>query len=113
MLNIIQKEIPKGKRVYLENKSMSTIGNVIECSKIMKKNNFKTAIIIAQQLHARRVKETFKILEKNNFKIYIIKAQSNYGGGSQRRLNNFINLLLWDTISSILFKLRILKPISK
>ena len=69
---------------------------------------WKTAIIVTQQLHARRVRETFKKLQ-NKFDFYIIKAESKYGGGSQRRLNNFFSFLLWDTTALILLKLVLLK----
>ena len=104
MARIISQKVPK-TRLFLETKSHRTPGNAKECLKVMKKQHWTTAVLVAQQWHARRVKATFKKMWRGkHIKIYIAKAHSPYGGGSQRRLDSFWRFFVWDTVSFFVSK---------
>lgn len=68
----------------------------------------RDVIIVAQQWHARRVRATFKKrwASRPDIMIRVITARSNYGGGSQRRLDHFWSFLFWDTCAFIISKLK-------
>ena len=103
MAEVINGQIPLDN-LYIENKSTSTVQNADYTLRVMKEKKWKTAIIVSQQLHARRARATFRKQWKNNeIKLYVIKAKSPYGGGSQKRLNHFCRFLLWEIYSFIAF----------
>ncbi|MDP2812488.1 MAG: YdcF family protein [bacterium] len=75
----------------------------------MRRNNWDSVIIVAHPIHALRVQKTFKKLWKKQgiWKIRVVSAPSPYGGGSQRRWQNFYSFLIWDRLIAMpLFKLR-------
>ena len=64
-------------------------------------------IIVAQQWHARRVRATFrKRWSGSGIDIRVVKAWSDYGGGSQRRLDHFCSFFLWDTLAFFISRLK-------
>ena len=63
-------------------------------------------IVVAQQLHARRVKLSFQKVLGPAYRIYMVKTQSKYGGSSKWFMGTFWRFLLWDTLSLALFKVR-------
>ncbi len=63
-------------------------------------------IVVAQQLHARRVKLAFRKVLGPDFRISVVKAPSPYGGSSKWFLNTFWAFLIWDTLSLAYFKVR-------
>lgn len=75
---------------------------------IAEKNRWQRVIVVAQQLHARRVKATFaKRWEGSNIKIAVVKSWGDYTQNySQRRLRSFWNFLVWDSLSFLLGKLK-------
>lgn len=83
--------------------------NADECLKIMQENGWKSAIIVAQQWHARRVRATFKKRwAKSGIRFYIIKAHSNYFKemNSQKRFESFWKFALWDTLAFVVSKIK-------
>ncbi len=67
----------------------------------------KSVIIVAQQWHARRVRATFKKRwAGSGIEIRVVKAWSNYGGGSQKRLDHFWSFFLWDSLAFVVSKLK-------
>ncbi|MDP2683899.1 MAG: YdcF family protein [bacterium] len=95
------------ENIYLEQDSYRTYLNADYTFPIVQEAKWKKVIIIAQQWHARRVLATFKKRWKDQgIKIYIVKAWSDYGGGSQKRLNYFFTFLLWDTLSFFVSKIK-------
>jgi len=64
-------------------------------------------IIVAQQRHARRVLATFKKRWQGiGIDIYNVKAWSDYGGGSQSRLDHFFTFAARDILAFIVSKLK-------
>lgn len=67
----------------------------------------KTVIVVAQQWHARRVRAAFKKRWRGRgIDVRVVRAWSDYGGGSQRRLDHFWSFLAWDTLAFIISKLK-------
>lgn len=67
----------------------------------------KSVIIVAQQWHARRVRATFKKRWRGmGIDVRVVRAWSDYGGGSQRRLDHFWSFFLWDTLAFFVSKLK-------
>lgn len=96
--------LPKGICI-IRNSSYNTRLNALEAKGFVDSYNVKSMIIVAQQLHARRVWLTFrKVFPKQ--KIYIRKAYSDYGGSSKWPLNSFCTFLLWEILSTVYFWLR-------
>lgn len=101
-------------QTFLETKSTRTYGNADNTLAIMKEHNWKTAIIVAQQWHARRVRATFwwrwnkqhKFFWRKKcegpYRIAVVKARSSYSGdNSQSRLHSFWKFAVWDTLTFI------------
>lgn len=106
MADIIADNIPE-TNLFLEKKSFRTYLNADYTLLILKQNGWKTAIIVAQQWHARRVRVTFrKRWQGSGIKFFVVKAQSPYGGGSQKRLNHFWSFVLWDIYAFIVSKIK-------
>lgn len=94
-------------RVFLEIQGYRTYLNADFTLSILQAHELESAIIVAQQWHARRVRATFKKRwTGTGIKIYVIKAHSEYGGGSQSRLDHFISFFLWDTLAFIVSKFK-------
>jgi hypothetical protein len=73
----------------------------------MLKPNEKTVIVVAQQWHARRVRAAFnKRWAGSGIDIRVVKAWSDYGGGSQKRLDHFWSFFLWDSLAFVISKLK-------
>jgi uncharacterized SAM-binding protein YcdF (DUF218 family) len=95
------------EKLFLEQKSFRTFLNADYTLPIVQEEGWERVIIVAQQWHARRVKATFKKRwAGTGIKIYIVKAWSDYGGGSQSRLNHFFTFALWDTLAFVISKIK-------
>jgi uncharacterized SAM-binding protein YcdF (DUF218 family) len=112
MDDIISKEVSKPK-IILEEKSYRTYMNADYTLRILKEKGWKSAIIVAQQWHARRVRATFrKRWIKSGIHFAVIKARSKYRSGpknesnSQKRLKHFLLFVFWDNLAFIISKLR-------
>ncbi|MCD4760914.1 YdcF family protein [bacterium] len=106
MCRIVSRRVPSN-RIIIENKSLRTWENADLALPIMKQHGWNTAIVVAQQWHARRVRATLKKRwSSQKIKFVIIKAPSSYGGGSQRRLDSFWRFAIWDTLAFILSKFK-------
>lgn len=107
MKQVIQNKVPT-ERIFLDRgPSYRTYGNADNSLIEMKKHAWTSAIVVAQQLHARRVKSTFqKSWVGSKLSFYVIKARSKYGGGSTLRLKTFWNFLVWDSLAFIYSKFR-------
>ena len=104
---LLERGIPR-QAIILEEESTRTFLNaqntlqVIE--RLLRKGPVKDprVVVVAQPWHARRVKRTFqRIWRESGIRIHIIKAPSEYGGGSQKRLDSFWKFLVWDTLAFI------------
>lgn len=85
---------------FLETKNTRTWMNADNTLKIMKTHNWTSAVIVAQQWHARRVRATFRKRWGKGYNIYVIKARSAYtGDNSQKRLKSFWRFAFWDTLA--------------
>lgn len=102
----IRNSVPK-EAIILEEKSWRTYLNADNVLPILQELHLKQVIIVAQQWHARRVAATFKKRwAYTGIEFAVVKAWSEYGGGSQRRLNNFFYFFVWDTLAFIISKLK-------
>ena len=96
MYNLIGSGVPR-ENIILEKESNRTYLNADLSLPIVESQGWKTVVIVAQQWHARRVKATFrKRWAGHGIQIFVVKARSNYGGGSQRRLDHFLRFVAWD-----------------
>jgi uncharacterized SAM-binding protein YcdF (DUF218 family) len=105
MAEVIKKNVPS-ERLIIENKSLKTYGNAKESLTIMRKHGWKTAVVVAQQWHARRVKATLRKMWGSDIKFCVVKAHSPYGGNSGLVMRNFLFFLIYDTLSFIFFKIK-------
>lgn len=107
MHGLVVRQIQDASRVFLETQANRTYLNADLTLPFLQDHVWKSAIIAAQQWHARRVRATFKKRwAGTGIKIYVIKAHSDYGGGSQSRLDHFISFFLWDTLAFIISKFK-------
>lgn len=92
----------------LELTANRTYLNADAARSIAKKNKWRRVIVVAQQLHARRVKATFaKRWAGSDIEVAVVKAWGQYTQNcSQRRLRSFWNFLMWDSLSFLLGKLK-------
>lgn len=93
----------------LEIISNRTYLNADYSKELMRRHGWKYAIIVAQQLHARRVRATFaKRWQGNDLKFSVVKASSFYGKGtnSQKRFDHFLYFACWDTLAFIISKFK-------
>jgi len=98
---------PDEDHLLLEEKSFRTYLNADYSLPIVRRHQWTKVIIVAQQWHARRVLATFKKRWRNQgIDIYIVKAWSDYGGGSQSRLDYFLTFAAWDTLAFVISKLK-------
>ena len=98
-----------GRVVVLEEGSHSTRLNAEELKRIMDERGWKTAVVVAQQLHVKRVRATFRRLmpASEGYKIYVVAAWSLYGGSSKWIFCNFWTFCLWDrVIAWTIFRLK-------
>lgn len=101
-----QTAVPQ-KDVILETTSRYTYGNADNVLFILQKNNCQHVAVVAQQWYARRVVATFKKRwADSGIEFAVVKAWSDYGGGSQLRLEIFFFFLLWDTLAFIVSKIK-------
>jgi uncharacterized SAM-binding protein YcdF (DUF218 family) len=104
---LIARQVLDPEKVFLETQSKQTYLNADLTLQILQEHGWHSAIIVAQQWHARRVRATFKKRWANTgIKIYVIKAPSEYGSGSQKQLDHFITFCLWDTLAFVASKLK-------
>ena len=89
---------------FFEERSHTTRMNALEIERIMTERGWKSAIVVAQQLHARRVR--WALRKASDKKLYVVKAWSRYGDSSKWFMNYFLTFLAWDTASLLYFKLR-------
>ena len=94
--------------IVVADESYNTYKNALELRDTLEDLEVKsgTLIVVAQQLHAERVKLTFQKVLGPAFTIYIVKAECRYGGSSKWFLNSPRAFLFWDTLSLVYFKLR-------
>jgi len=90
----------------LEGNSFNTRENALAFARLAEQHGWQSVILVAQQLHARRVYLAFRKVLGPDFPIHVIKAHSIYGGSSKWFLNSFWAFLLWDTLSLAYFKVR-------
>ena len=106
LCDIVAWHVP-WENIWLEQESSRTYLNADYSLKIIQEQKWSKVIIIAQQWHARRVRATFKKRwAGQGIEFHVVKAWSNYGGGSQRRLNHFFTFVLWDTLAFIVSKFK-------
>ncbi len=106
MRDHIQGRVPSDKLV-LELNAYRTYMNADNTLAIMKDQGWKSAIVVAQQWHARRVLATFhRRWQGSGCQIYVTKAWSEYGGGSQSRLDSFWTFAAWDTLAFVISKVK-------
>lgn len=102
MADILKDKIPEDK-LFLDTESWGTNGNADQSLKIMLQHGWTSAIVVAQQWHARRVRATLRKMWPSCMKFSVIKARSEYGGNYGRIADNFIFFSLYDTLAFIWF----------
>lgn len=97
---------PRGN-MFLETESIRTWQNADYTLAIMRQHHWHTAVIVAQQWQARRVRATFRRRWQGSGRRFVVtKAWSPYSGSSQKRLNSFWRFLLWDTAAWLVSRFR-------
>lgn len=87
------------ERCFLERGSTFTFENADFSLPILLEHGWKTAVVVTQQLTARRVRAIYRRRwEGSGTKFFVVKARSNYGGNSQWRWNHFLLALGWDLL---------------
>jgi uncharacterized SAM-binding protein YcdF (DUF218 family) len=105
MADILKDKVPEDK-LFLEIESIGTNGNVDQSLKIMRKHGWASAIVVAQQWHARRVRATLKKMWPHYIKFSVIKARSKYGGNYGLIADNFMFFSVYDTLAFFWFRLK-------
>ncbi|MFH1145599.1 MAG: ElyC/SanA/YdcF family protein [bacterium] len=102
MMNVVIKSMPRAY-LFLEQDSCCTWTNVTNTVKAMEENHWKTAIVVANKLHSGVVWKRYQEhLKGKDIQIWMVKVEGQYGGGTQRRLNNRYLFALWNIISLLL-----------
>ncbi len=86
--------------VVLEKESHDTQGNIVALKRIMDERGWKSAVVVAQQLHMARVRAVCEELfpAKDGDDIRVVSAWSEYGGSSKWIFKSFWTFLLWDRV---------------
>src|SRR5713226_9282827 len=80
MASSISGSVPR-PNLLLETKSRSTVGNADNSLRILADHGWRTAIVVSQQWHARRVRAVFRKRWKGGgIELAVVKARSPYGG---------------------------------
>lgn len=96
------------RRTFIETLSDRTYKNADAALRIFHKSGVRRIVVVAQQLHARRVRATFRRrLAGSGIEIAVVKAWGAYTQNcSQRRLRSFWSFFAWDTLSFALGKIK-------
>jgi len=108
MAEVICQRMPP-ENLFVESKSLRTYGNACCSLEIMQKYNWQTAIVVAQQWHARRVKATLKkTWAGRGVSFSVVKARSSYGDNFSpwHVADNFLFFCIYDTLAFAYFKLK-------
>ena len=106
MANSISGKVPRPK-ILLETESKNTVGNADNSLRILVEHGWRTAIVVCQQWHARRVRAVFrKRWNGGGIEFVVAKARSPYGGPSQAAAMSFPSVVLWDTLGFVIAKLK-------
>ncbi len=105
MAQVISGKVPP-ENLFLEKKSWRTFQNADSSLPILEEHGWKSAIIIAQQWHSRRARQTFRKRWDKKVKLYIIKSHSAYGDSSMKRLSHPLIFWVWDAIAFVYSYLR-------
>jgi len=105
MADILRGRIPEDK-LFLDIESLGTNGNAVQSLKIMQKHGWANVVVVAQQWHARRVRETLKKMWPRHKKFSVIKARSEYGGNHGKIADNFLFFCVYDTLAFLWFWLK-------
>lgn len=98
MALVVGNRIPRGN-LLLETESRNTIENARLALPILQAKGWTSAIAVAQQWHARRVRAILrKTWGETGIRVFVVKARSDYGGGSQLRLAHFLAFFVWDAV---------------
>jgi uncharacterized SAM-binding protein YcdF (DUF218 family) len=98
MALVVANRVPRST-FLLATKSRNTIENAKLVLSILRANGWASAIVVAQQWHARRVRAVFrKTWGEAGIRVFVVEAHSDYGGGSQLRLVHFLAFFVWDTL---------------
>jgi uncharacterized SAM-binding protein YcdF (DUF218 family) len=101
----IERGVPR-KDTIIETNSVSTPANADETLKIIKKENFKSVLVVAQHIHARRVTFLFRKKLGDNHSLYWSSAFSKYDDvPGQKRLLSESRFLLWEIFWIITYRL--------
>lgn len=93
-------------RLFVETESQRTWQQADGTLRIMKAHGWRSAIVIAQQWHARRVRATFRRRWKGSgCRIYVVKAFSEYGGGSREAPESLRDVRCLGTVAFIISKI--------
>lgn len=86
--------------VVMERESYDTRANGVALKEVMDAHGWKSAIVVAQQLHMKRVRDVFRKLmpEEEGYYIRVVAAWSPYGGSSKWIFRSFWTFLLWDRV---------------
>lgn len=96
-LVLMEGQIEPG-HLLMEEKSTTTVRNAQLALPILRWHGWKSALLVAQRWHARRVKATFKKQwAGTGISIAVVTAAAPYNGGSQRRFDSFWQFAAWDT----------------
>ena len=97
MQKVAIKEGGLAKDIILETDSKNTYINVKNSLKIIKRMKATRILIVAQAIHARRVRATFKKCMPDNYTLYWSSAKSDYDiVPNQKRLRSEDRFLLWE-----------------
>lgn len=102
------KLLPKDCKVrfFTEPNSKYSVENARFSIRIMQEKGWKSAIVITQQLTARRVRRIWrKAAEGTEIRIYVTKAWSPYGGNYLWRWDAFPLALFWESLGFAVAKI--------
>lgn len=103
---VLEEGIPS-KNIVLETQSTSTRANADETAKLLNTMNVRKVLIVAQEIHARRVIATFKEFLPKNIVMYWASAPSQYDTvPNQKRLSSKNRFLTWEIFWYCYFKVK-------
>jgi len=102
---LIRMGVPTNNCI-LEYASFNTRQNALEFANLAAEHRWTSAVVVAQQLHAQRVRACFRKVLGDNFRRISSRPGPATAESSKWVLNHFLTFLLWDTLSFAWFWLQ-------
>ena len=86
----------EGFLIHLESSAEDTHRQAINTLSTMRKNKWKSAILVVHSVRSSRVYQVFRQVWPKEFEIFIIPAFTSYGGNAEKKYDSFWRMLAYE-----------------